>query len=94
MHSERLESSLTGLACLGVQGQAGVNVLVSKDGKAKTTIAVDFARELVMVDATSEGNDAVRAGPLLGDKTSVSVHAYIDHSIVGAPYHTSTPSYP
>eukprot|EP01045_Picozoa_sp_COSAG04_P046775 COSAG04_NODE_17133_length_478_cov_0.984169_1_plen_35_part_10 len=30
MHSEWLESSLTGLACLGVQGQAGVNVLVSK----------------------------------------------------------------
>ena len=60
------------LGCLGVQGQAGVNVLVSKDGKAKTTIAVDFARELVMVDATSEGNDAVRAGPLLGDKTRLA----------------------
>ena len=74
-----------------MQGQAGVNVLVSKDGKAKTTIAVDFARELVMVDATSEGNDAVRAGPLLGDKTSVSVHAYIDHSIVGAPCLTTAP---
>ena len=34
------------------------------------------------------------ADPLLGDKTSVSVHAYIDHSIVGAPYHTSAPSDP
>ena len=34
------------------------------------------------MDATSQGNKAVRAGPLLGDKGSVSIHAYIDHSII------------
>ena len=34
------------------------------------------------MDATSQGNKAVRAGPLLGAKGSVSIHAYIDHSII------------
>lgn len=59
-------------------------------GKSSTKILVDFDRELVMVDATTQGNNAIRAGPLLGPKGTVSIHAYIDHSIIAVIFNNQT----
>jgi hypothetical protein len=70
---------------------SGVSVLVSQDGKSSTKILVDFGRQLVMVDATEQGNDAIRAGPLLGDASKgVTIHAYVDHSIIAVIFNNRT----
>lgn len=69
---------------------SGVDVLISADGKSKASILVDFDKELVMVDATSAGNSDVRAGPLLGNTDAVTIHAYIDHSIIAVIFNNRT----
>ena len=69
---------------------AGVDVLISKDGKSKASVLVDFDKELVMVDATKAGNSDVRAGPLLGTTDAVTIHAYVDHSIIAVIFNNRT----
>lgn len=69
---------------------AGVDVLISPDGKSKASVLVDFEKEIVMVDATKAGNSDVRAGPLLGSTDAVTIHAYIDHSIVAVIFNNRT----
>lgn len=67
------------------EGTAGVSVLASLDNPIeKTRVGVDWSTETVFVDGTRQGNPAVRAGPLLGSKTNVSVHVYVDHAYVTA----------
>jgi len=60
----------------------GVEVLKGPDGDG-TRIGIDPASGLVVVDGTSQGNDDVRAGPLMqANCTEVVIHAIIDHSII------------
>jgi len=60
----------------------GVEVLKGPDGDG-TRIGIDPASGLVVVDGTSQGNDDVRAGPLMqANCTEVTIHAIIDHSII------------
>lgn len=69
---------------------AGVDVLISADGKSRASVLVDFDKELVIVDATKAGNSDVRAGPLLGSTDAVTIHAYIDHSIIAVIFNNRT----
>merc|ERR1712039_87280 len=60
----------------------GVEVLKGADG-AGTRIGVDPIRGLVTVNGTTQGNNDVRAGPLMpGNATHVTIHAIVDHSII------------
>lgn len=54
------------------------------DDEGATVITLDTARQLVIVNATSQGNNQVRAGPLPAANTAGahSVHAYVDHAIL------------
>eukprot|EP01052_Picozoa_sp_SAG31_P029343 SAG31_NODE_2909_length_4921_cov_6.411240_5_plen_595_part_00 len=79
-------------------GRAGVVVLVdhsdiigTPQGNG-TSIGVDFDREIVYINATSQGNAAVRAGPLFGHTpgSPVRLHAIIDHTIVVAIFNNMT----
>ena len=54
-----------------------MTLITSDLGTSNTTIMVDFDKELVMVDARSQGNKAIRAGPLLGSKDKVTIHACV-----------------
>jgi sucrose-6-phosphate hydrolase SacC (GH32 family) len=88
-HGNTLQFELLATVKKGT-GPVGVDVLVSKDGASKATIAVDFDSEIVMVDATSAGNSDIRAGPLLGDTDAVTIHAYVDHSIIAVIFNNRT----
>merc|ERR1712194_74272 len=60
----------------------GVEVLMGANGES-TRIGVDPIRGLVTVNGTTQGNADVRAGPLMpSNATEVTVHAFIDHSII------------
>jgi len=66
---------------------AGGSLSVLGDGQgAATVITIDTARKLVIVNATSQGNSAVRAGPLpelpAGGAAVHTAHVYVDHSII------------
>lgn len=43
-----------------------------------------------MVDGTTAGNSDIRAGPLLGDTDEVTIHAYVDHSIIAVIFNNRT----
>ena len=58
----------------------GVHVLAA--GSEATYIGVDIATVTVFVDGTRQGNEWIRAAPLLGSNTRVSMHAYVDHAYV------------
>ena len=57
------------------------------DGAAATTVTLAPELGLVLVNATSQGNGAVRAGPLPPPdaRGGWSVHAIVDHSILEVP---------
>ena len=67
-------------------GAAGGSLSVLGDGDGETVITLDAARGLVTVNATTQGNGDVRAGPLPGVGTGSgavhTVHAYVDHAIL------------
>lgn len=68
-------------------GESGARCALSllDDGAAATVVTLDPDAGLVSVDATAQGNTAVRAGPLpaaAADGGGWSVHAYVDHSLV------------
>jgi hypothetical protein len=53
------------------------------DAQGATVITIDTARKLVIVNATSQGNRDVRAGPLPETTSLVhTVHIYVDHCII------------
>ena len=61
----------------------GGSVSVLGDDQGATVITIDTARRLVIVNATSQGNRDVRAGPLPNTTSHVhTVHIYVDHSII------------
>jgi len=72
------------------RGEAGMAVL--KDADSETLIGVDFDRELVFVDATKQGNNVRRAGPLLGHSPGqpILAHVYVDHSLVAVIFNNQT----
>ena len=61
-------------------GQGGSLVVLGDDAGA-TVITLDVRRKLVIVNATSQGNNQIRAGPL-PEAAAHTVHVYLDHSIV------------
>lgn len=68
--------------CAQPCGACGLRVL--GDGENGTTITLDVAKGLVVVDATSQRNNAVRGGPLppVNARGGYELHVYVDHAIV------------
>jgi len=65
----------------GMPAGAGVTVLGDGQNGTKITLRPDLG--LVMVDATSQGNTAIRAGPLPEPVDGTwTIHAIVDHSIL------------
>ncbi len=68
-------------------GVASLDVLLSPHvGSSWSTIAVDFKKELIFVNASLQHNPVVRAGPLYPGAAhgvaEASVHIIVDHSII------------
>jgi hypothetical protein len=64
---------------------ADCSLSLLSDGKAATTITLNSDIGLVTVDATSQGNTAVRAGPMPPPKEDgggYAIHAIVDRSIL------------
>ena len=76
-------------------GAAGGSLSVLGDGDGETVITLDAARGLVTVNATTQGNGDVRAGPLpdvgTGSGAVHTVHAYVDHAILEVIVDNRTP---
>ena len=68
----------------GVRAAPSCSVTVLGDGVNGTVITLRPDLGLVTVDATSQGNTAVRAGPLpaANPNGQWSIHAIVDHSII------------
>ena len=64
----------------GGGGKTSFQVLVSAAGS--TSIGIDWDAGLVYVDGRKQGNNVLRAGPLLGVQTTANLHVYVDHSII------------
>ena len=74
--------------CGNAGAACGVSVLGGNDTATRVWLSPDTG--LVMVDATSQGNTAVRAGPLPPADTGTrgwTVHAIVDHSIIEVRVH-------
>jgi hypothetical protein len=72
-----------GRNCGGAAAGCGLTLL--GDGENATSVVLRPDLGLVLVDATSQGNTAVRAGPLPPFELACggwTVHAIVDHSIV------------
>ena len=74
-------------SCAKAHARCGVAVLGDEQGRA-TTITLATELGLVFVDATLQGNTAVRGGPLpQATATGWTVHLIADHSIVEVRTH-------
>lgn len=62
----------------------GVSVLGCAHRAERTRIGVNLRSSTVFVDGTTQGNLFLRAGPLLGSTTNISLHAYVDGGFVTA----------
>ena len=71
-----------GAGCAGSDHPCSLSLL--GDGKSATVITLDIRAGLVTVDATGQGNSAVRGGPLPlpNARGGWTVHAIADHAIV------------
>ena len=77
-------------SCSASSARCGVSIL--GDGFVQTSIVLSSDLGLVVVDATRQGNSALRAGPLpaaatdekglSGSTPAWQVHIYVDHSII------------
>ena len=65
-------------------GRIGIDVLARAGSSEKTRLGVDLRTATFFVDGTAQRNAFVRAAPLLGSATNVSLHCYVDHSYVTA----------
>ena len=65
-------------------GSFGFSVLGVPGDAEQTRVGIDLATGTAFIDGTLQGNAAVRAAPLLGSSSNVSIHAYADHSYVTA----------
>ena len=72
-------------------GNFGLLVLAASDTSEHTVIGFDLSHQTVFLDRKASGapdlDGDVRAGPWpssagLGDETSITVHVYVDHSVV------------
>jgi hypothetical protein len=63
-------------------GMIGIDVLARVGSSEKTRIGVDLRTSTFFVDGTAQRNAFVRAAPLLGSATNVTLHCYVDHSYV------------
>ena len=78
-----VQATFPGAACGAAKALCGVKVL--DDGENATLIQLWPSKGLVLVDATSQGNTRIRAGPLPAltqDSDDWEVHAIVDHSLV------------
>ena len=76
-------ASLPGKACAAAHAGCGVALL--EDELGATIVTLDASRGLVLVDAKSQSNTAVRAGPLPPMREGPvgwTIHAIVDHSLV------------
>lgn len=68
-------------ACAAPEADCGVTLL--GDGSNATRVTLSPSLGLVLVDATAQGNSAVRAGPLpAAGRDGWTIHAYLDASII------------
>lgn len=70
----------------------GVSVLGIKDSMPyeRSRIGINLDRELAFVDGTTQGNSVIRAGPLQGSTSIITIHAYIDHCILAVIINNQT----
>ena len=63
---------------------AGCGVALLEDELGATIVTLDASRGLVLVDAKSQSNTAVRAGllPPMREAAGWTIHAIVDHSLV------------
>ena len=76
----------------GGNSSAFLDILIDPaDNSSYTTISVNFAQELVIVDGTKQHNPSVRAGPLHHTPgQAVHVHAIVDQSIITVIFNNRT----
>ena len=68
-------------SCAALDAECGVSLL--GDGEEETRVLLSASLGLVLVDASRQGNTAVRAGPLpASSRTGWSIHVYVDASVI------------
>ena len=69
-------------SCAAAGAECGVSILGDGDKETKVVLSTELG--LVLVDATGQGNTAIRGGPMPAASASGGwdVHLYVDHSII------------